>query len=136
MKTYRIYALAAIAALLSLLVTSACSDDASAYDATAPDTQRADGGAETSVDAPPAKAATVCGTIVDDAAAPLADFELQLCSELLCLTDRSDSAGQYCIRIENPATYVFHAIALATKAGSYGELLLPFTVTQGAIDGE
>jgi len=123
----------ALLCAIALLAAACSSDDASTSADSAPADTGADG---PSPDAPPAKAASVCGTIEDDAGAPLENFELQLCSELLCLTDRSDSSGQYCIRIENPATYVLHAIALDESAGKYGELLLPFDVSAAAIAAE
>lgn len=126
--------------LLVVLVASlsGCSDDGGASpDAFSPDAGSTDAVLDrsSSLEAAPDAAATarVCGSLEDKDALKMEGGGVILCNDDECHTDTVGVTGAFCVHINKPGDYLFHAAFHKAYGKNYGDVMFPLTLSAAEI---
>jgi len=123
---------------LTLLLAGAagCSDD---DNPPKPDARVTDAAADAGADTGPTPdtgplpdtgpPSSFCGVLKDVAGAPLASADVIVCNDTECHTDTSGSTGTFCVEVNVPTDYMFHATEQKLGSKHYSDVTFPLVLT-------
>jgi hypothetical protein len=124
------------------LAAGACSDDDNGKpppkDSSPQDTV---GGTEGSVpdQGPPADAmitARFCGSLEDEAGAPVEGGDVVVCNEHECHTGTAGVTGAFCVHVNKAGDYLFHAAEKEIGSKHFGDMMFPTELSEAELQSK